>query len=68
MTEGQVRKLLRSAINKAGGLRAFCREHELDPGLVSRVNDGAKLAPAILAALVVEESGSVTTYRYRGKR
>ncbi len=64
MTEAQVRKFLRSGIDKAGGLRAFCREHDLDPGLVSRINnDGAKLAPAVLAALGVEESGVVTTYR-----
>ena len=62
MTEAQVRKLLRNAI-EAGGLRAFCREHDLDPGFVSRVRDGGKLSPAILNAIGVEAIGSVTTYR-----
>jgi hypothetical protein len=63
MTEAQVRKLLRSAIDKAGGLRAFCQENDLDPGQVSRINNGAKLSPAILAAIGVEAIGVVTTYR-----
>lgn len=62
MTEADVRKLLADKIAKAG-LRGFCQEHSLDPGQVSRINNGAKLAPAILAALGVEESGSITTYR-----
>lgn len=62
MTEAQVRKLLAREI-KAMGLRAFCREHDLDPSFVARVRDGDKLSPAILSALGVDEAGTVTTYR-----
>lgn len=63
MTEAQVRKLLARAIDKAGGLRAFGREHEIDPTYVGRVaNQGAPLTDAILAALKLE-AVTVTTYR-----
>lgn len=64
MTEAGVRKLLALKIKNAGGLRPFCRAHgELDPSYVQRVVNGAKLSPAILAAIGVEEIGKVTTYR-----
>ena len=62
-----MRKLLRSAIDTAGGLRAFCQEHGLDPGLVSRINNGAKLVPAVLDAIGVEVIGTTTTYRHISK-
>lgn len=67
MTETDVRKLLDKRIN-AAGLRAFCREHDLDPGHTSRVQqEGAKLSPAILDALGLEVAGTVTTYRRKRK-
>jgi len=66
MTEAQVRKLLAAEIEKAGGLRPFCREHgDLDPSHVRRVNEGAKLSPAVLDAIGVEVIGTVTTYTRR---
>ena len=58
-----MRKLLAAKIER-DGLRPFCREHgDLDPSHVQRVVNGAKLSPAILAALGLEIAGTVTTYR-----
>jgi hypothetical protein len=63
VTEGAVRKLLATKIERAG-LRPFCREHgDLDPSHVQRVANGAKLSPAVLAALGLEIADTVTTYR-----
>jgi hypothetical protein len=68
MTEADVRKLLDRVIEEAGGLRAFCREHDIDHGLVSRIVNGKKpLAPAILDAIKIEKR-TVTTYKRKGKR
>jgi hypothetical protein len=63
VTEDEVRKLLARKIEQAGSLRAFCREHDLDPTYVGRVRDGAKLSPAILNALELE---GIVSYRKRG--
>jgi hypothetical protein len=64
VNETEVRKLLARKIEQAGGLRAFCREHgNLDPTYVGRVRNGAKLSPAILSALDVEQMVA-----YRGKQ
>lgn len=60
MTEAQVRVLLNRKVAEAGSLRAFCREHELDPTFVSRVQHGEPLTPAILKALKVER---IVSYR-----
>ncbi len=63
MNEAQVRKLLRTQIEAAGGLRAFGREHEIDPTYVGRVaNQDAPLTDAILKALNLEKR-TVTTYK-----
>lgn len=61
-----MRKLLRAAIDKAGGVRPFGAEHGIDPTYVGRVRDGAKLATAILDALGLEECPP--TYRRKSKR
>jgi ABC-type Zn2+ transport system substrate-binding protein/surface adhesin len=63
MTEDDVRKLLRARIEKAGGLRAFGAEHEIDPAYVGRVDKGAKLTTAILDALGLEVASTETLYR-----
>lgn len=67
MTEDDVRKLLERKIEIAGGLRAFCAPHDIDPGHASRVMNGAKLSPAILDALGLEVAETVTTYRRKRK-
>jgi hypothetical protein len=61
-TESAVRKLLAAKIAKLG-LRAFCGEHDLDPGHTHRVAKGAKLSPAILDALGLEVASVTTLYR-----
>lgn len=66
MTEAEVRKLLAGKIDKMG-LRPFCGEHQLDPGHVHRIANGAKLSPAILDALGLEVAETVTTYRRKRK-
>lgn len=62
MTEAAVRALLAAKIAKQG-LRAFCGEHELDPGHTHRVTKGVKLSPAILDALGLEVAETIRTYR-----
>ena len=60
-----MRVLLNRKVAEAGSLRAFCREHDLDPTFVSRVQHGDPLTPAILTALGLEK---VSTYRRRGTK
>lgn len=62
MTEDQVRKMLKREVAKAGGQRAFSREHGVSAVHVGRLLDGEKLSPAILKALRLEAL-TVTTYR-----
>jgi hypothetical protein len=62
LTESAVRALLAAKIAKLG-LRAFCGEHDLDPGHTHRVANGAKLSPAILDALGLEVDQTIRTYR-----
>lgn len=67
LTEAQVRKMLASAIEEAGGQRGFGREHDLGAPHIGRVLAGAKLSPAILDALGLEVAETVTTYRRKRK-
>lgn len=71
MTEDDVRALLHKATEKAGGVRAWARAHNLSAAYVSDVRLGRRsLGPAILAALGLEIAKvipAVTTYRKTGK-
>ncbi len=62
-TDRQVRNMLSLAIDKAGGQRAFGREHGLSAVHVGRVEGGEKLSPAILKALGLEVHKIEATYR-----
>lgn len=57
LTEQEVRDRLRTAINEAGGQRAFAEQHGLTPAYVNDVVHGRRaLADRILAAIGVSRA------------
>ena len=67
LTESDVREMLAKAVARAGGARAFSRDHGLSHTHVSRVSGGEKLSPAILNALGLEVASTETLYRRKRK-
>ena len=65
---GGLRNLLRDQCKEAGGIRAWCRAHELSPGHISRVIGGHKLpGPKLLMALNLRESTVYVPTRFRAQ-
>jgi hypothetical protein len=64
MTADDVRKLLKTACDKAGSLRAWARENHLSAAYVSDVLLGNRQpGPTICEALGIEAVKPVTAYR-----
>ncbi len=64
MTREYLIALLHKSVYKAGGVRAWAKEHGLSAAYVSdALNDNRRMGPAILKALGVEVASTVTTYR-----
>jgi hypothetical protein len=64
MTADDVRKLLKTACDKAGSLRAWARNNNLSPAYVSDVTLGKRApGPSICEALGIEAVKPVTAYR-----
>ncbi len=63
LTDDAVRSRLATAIDHAGGVRAFAKLHHLPPSLVSDSRTGRRaLGPSVLAALRLAKH--VTTSHY----
>ena len=67
MTANEMRELLRHRVERAGGQRAFGREHDIMPGYIGRVLKGEKPGPTLLDILGLEEVPTEPTYRRKRK-
>jgi DNA-binding transcriptional regulator YdaS (Cro superfamily) len=68
VNEEEVRRLLKGSCKELGSQKAFAAKHKISASYVSEAILGKrKLGPAILEALGLEVSSTVTMYRPAGE-